>query len=220
MINIEAHPNHTEAIVYDSTENILEALVDGISVVDRYVTPESAVKVGSELSAFIPGEDTVGIPLLVENDYSVLMTDKDIILSDSTHRTLAQVRSAFRLAASGAIGSGDPEQFDVSFEVLKYLGGGMDWHTDNYGSYSDEASEPHDVLNGVLTLKGIADYSYKNPNTSIEQVPVRVTPGTLVLTRSGELEDLPQVEHKVSAPVGSERLVLLLKPVLSFNRSI
>lgn len=104
-----------------------------------------------------------------------------------------------------------------SSEVIKYAGGnGMEWHFDNYAPNPDlgPALEPYGVINGALTLKGRADYYFKDPQSG-ETGRIEVGPGTLVLTRSGDLGNLRQIEHAVGPPWAdqngdTERIVLLI----------
>ncbi|EDK72694.1 hypothetical protein TM7_0152 [candidate division TM7 genomosp. GTL1] len=99
----------------------------------------------------------------------------------------------------------------------------MDWHTDNYEADPSLGDlEAVSVLNAVVTLKGSAEYSWKDPETG-EIRSVVTKPGTVVLSRSGDIHDLPQVEHAVGPPIADvdgdcQRVALLLAFTVNENR--
>ena len=95
----------------------------------------------------------------------------------------------------------------------------MDWHFDNYGSLNPGNHETNASrlrkINGVLTLSGEATYTHKDPDIG-KIIAVPAPAGSMVMTGSGDVDSLEQVEHKLTPPVASEeglitpRLVLLL----------
>lgn len=212
-------PNHElETKPVDPEEEALRALVDGIGVIHEFIDPQRAKAFGKLLSEQIgDDEDTTGTPLdtdLIENDVftaSFNLTPEQIEeLRSIENFYLDLLRKIYPEAV-------DQNMF-VSGEVLKYITSGMPAHTDNYGdkfSLADKEKAEISILNGVVTLMGEADYSYLDPETNKWET-IRVKPGTLLISRSGDIQGLPQIKHAVSPPQTndsgelSERIVLLL----------
>ncbi len=194
-------------------EEVLRALVDGEGIIRNFIDPELANRIGENLSVLIPREDTVGIPVTTDPDYEP--DEYDLPLSDQIKEEIRRAEMLFAALLSTAAGITEDMLPEMSTEAIKYLGDeGMNWHFDNYNivdTNPDPKLKDIGVLNGVLTLKGTAIYFYKDPDTQ-EVHRFKVGPGTLVITRSGDIDDLSQVEHAVSAPQGDdkERVALLM----------
>ncbi len=183
-------------------EEVWRALLDGQGVVKDFISPEIAKAFGDKLDTIIQEEDTVGIVLnstqeTWDNDIYQLSPEDKVLL-----KSLEQLFAA--IIARAADLDEDKVIAGIS-EVLKYVHKGQEWHTDNY-----EVSDAQPgylanlaVINGILTLKGRAKYYYKDPVTgNVEEI--ETSPGTLVLTRSGDVDGLPQIEHAVDPPKKSD----------------
>ena len=199
--------------ITDPDEEVLKALVDGEGIIRNFIQPDLAIKTGNSLSLLIPHEDTVGIPIVTDADY--LPDEHDLPVSDQIKQEIYKAEVLFAALLSRVSGIDADTLPVMSTEVIKYLGDeGMKWHFDN-SSIVDTNPDPSlkdiGVLNGVLTLKGSAIYFYKDSDTQ-KVHRLEVGPGTLVITRAGDIDDLPQIEHAVSAPLGEdkERVALLM----------
>jgi len=200
-------------IIDKGDEEVWRALIDGQGVVRNFVSAEIAKEFGDRLDLLITDEDRVGIVL---NTSDTDWSNDPFRLSPEDKKLLRSIELLFAALIARAADLDEDEVIAGVSEVLKYIRQGQDWHTDNY---EEDVSQPNylksmSVINGILTLKGRAIYRYKDPATSKVET-IEASPGTLVLTRSGDIDGLPQIEHSVDAPLSDEtgkpenRLVLL-----------
>lgn len=203
-------------------EEVWRALLDGQGVVNDFIPPSVAETFGTRLDELFDDEDLDGIPLNSQEEE--WEAGEDVIehtLGPEERETLRQIERLYCAIIARAADVDEAMLENSISELLKYVSTDMPFHMDQYEVNEDDPGYLRDmrVLNGILTLKGRANYQYKDPATGkIETILTK--PGTLVITRSGDIDALPQVEHGVGSPLPTEdgepenRIVLLL----AFNR--
>lgn len=201
--------------LYDPQEEALKALIEGAAAIDDFIESDEAAVLAKFLSENVDEMDTIGTPLFTDNvedlpdGFAILRGEEATIL-----------RRAIDMYVHLVCVAADIDPLTIprpEAEAIRYKGNsGMPWHTDNYEPNDSFPAESQHigVLNGVLTLSGMTNYYYKDPETG-EVFAFKVKPGTLVVSRSGDLDGLEQVEHMVDAPEEGangerERIALLI----------
>lgn len=185
-------------VIERGDEEVWRALIDGVGVINNFIPAETAIEFGKRLDLLVPHEDTVGIPLASheeewdEDPYK--LNPKDKLL-------LAEIQNLLAAIYARAADVSDTDTKIGMAEMLKYVDNGMVWHVDAYQivelpGYLKEMS----IIVGVLTLAGEAEYLYKDPDTNKDE-KIITKPGTLVLTRASDIDDLKTVEHAVTKPI-------------------
>lgn len=192
------------------TEYVKDALENGVAIDPNFLDPDLSEAIGRILGGLVE-EDTTGIPIDTESGSGEWWDELQI--ADEDRLVVAEIEKKFaKLACDFADAS--PGTLRATSELIIYNSHlGMGWHTDNYEPDPDLGTgqmQDLGVLNGVVTLHGEAEYFWKDPADGAVS-SVHTKPGMLVLTRSGDLNGLPQIEHKVDSPTTSKRVVLLLK---------
>lgn len=137
----------------------LEAMIDGVGIVDGFISNDTALQIAQPIGDQIVGEDIYGVPINSEpDDFDI---DWDVSLEPRTRFMIKQIERRMHTLLHTAIGDDNlSSSLQVSTEAIKYLEStpGMEWHFDNYNLDPDRSSFGSDtaaVINGVsYTVRG------------------------------------------------------------------
>lgn len=212
----ETQVEPTDEVLEDWGYSALEALIYGASSIEGFVEEEDTLLLVEDLKKVLP-PGTLNDFFLprhkVEEDLA------GFSLSQDTYGLLDILEAKYYQTLANAAGIDKETKGRIVFEAIHYPADGMGgvMHEVNYEP-EDENISGLDVLSGILTLEGEADFHWIDPESG-EEHSIIASPGKLVMVRGGDAEGFEKVTHGAGSPrepgskdatIASDRIALLM----------